>query len=261
MSRPDPEAGSDSAALPLPPAAMRFMGESDERFLATGDESVAELREVVGLGDGERLLDVGCGYGRLAHALLRDGGFAGTYLGLDILPGPIAWCEEELAPRSGGRFSFRRIDVANERYRPEGGTPPERAELGVEPGSFDVAALISVFTHLDPPAVERYLHEIAAALTPGGRAFISAFLLNRSWRELEEAGRSPIPLPHRLTSFCRYQDPDDPLYAIGYKPAWLVARAEEAGLELAGRPRLGTWCGRPDGAGHLDVLALRRPAG
>lgn len=259
MPRSEGEAGAGS--LPLPPPEMRFMGESDERFQRTGDESVAELREVVGLGDEERLLDVGCGYGRLPHALLRDGGFAGTYLGLDILPGPVAWCEQELAPRSGGRFSFRQIDVANERYRPEGGTPPERAELGVEAGAFDVVALISVFTHLDPPAVERYLHEIAAALAPGGRAFISAFLLNPSWRELEEAGRCPIPMPHRLTSFCRYQDPDDPLHAIGYKPAWLVARAEEAGLELASRPRLGTWCGRPDGVGHLDVLALRRAAG
>lgn len=248
-------------SLPLPPAAMRFMGESDERFLATGSESVADLREVVGLGERERVLDIGCGYGRLAHALLRDGGFAGTYLGLDILPGPIRWCEEELAPRSGGRFSFRQIDVANERYRPEGGTPGERAELGVEPGSVDVVALISVFTHLDPPSVERYLHQIAAALAPGGRAFISAFLLNRSWRELDEAGRSPIPMPHRLASFCRYQDPEDPLHAIGYKPAWLVARAEAAGLELVGRPRLGTWCGRPGGVGHLDVLALRRAEG
>lgn len=253
--------GPEVGALPLPPAAMRFMGESDERFLATGTESVADLRDVVALGDAERVLDVGCGYGRLAHALLRDDGFAGTYLGLDILPGPIAWCQEELAARSGGRFSFRQIDVANERYRPEGGTPPERAELGVEPGGFDVVALISVFTHLDPPAVERYLHETAAALAPGGRAFFSAFLLNRSWRELEEAGRSPIPMPHKLTPFCRYKDPDDPLHAIGYKPAWLVERAREAGLELLSRPRLGAWCGRPDGIGHLDVLALRPAAG
>lgn len=248
-------------SVPLPPEAMRFMGESDARFLETGSESVAELREVVGLGDRERLLDVGCGYGRLAHALLRDEHFAGAYLGLDILPGPIEWCRQELAPRSGGRFSFRQIDVANERYRPEGATPGEQAELGVEPGGFDVVALISVFTHLDPPSVERYLHQIAAALAPGGRAFISAFLLNRSWRELDRAGRSPIPMPHRLTPFCRYQDADDPLHAIGYKPAWLVARAKEAGLEPAGRPRLGTWCGRPDGVGHLDVLALRHAKG
>ena len=245
--------------LPLPPQAMRFMGESDERFLATGDRSVAELRELVALGDRERLLDVGCGYGRLAHALLRDARFAGTYLGLDILPGPVAWCAEELVPRSGGRFAFRQIDVANARYRPDGATPGDQARLGVEPGSFDVVVLISVFTHLDPPSVERYLHEIAAALAPGGRAFISAFLLNRSWQELERAGRSPIPMPHHLTGFCRYRHADDPLHAIGYKPAWLLRRAREAGLVHAARPRLGTWCGRPDGSGHLDVLTLRRP--
>ena len=48
---------------------------------------------------------------------------------------------------------------------------------------FHLAAMISVFTHLDPPTVERYLEETARALAPGGRALISAFL-GPVWRWL-----------------------------------------------------------------------------
>lgn len=244
--------------LPLPPATMRYMGESDESYLAVGDDAVADLREVVGLRDDERILDIGCGYGRLAHALMRDDSFAGGYLGVDIVAKSIEWCRRELVPRSGGRAEFRRIDVANAHYNPRGSTPGHEAQLGIEPGSFDVVALISVFTHFDPETVQRYLGEIARALAPGGRAFISAFLLNSSWRDLERSGASPYPLPYRLTPFCRCREKEDPLAAIGYQPKWLMDRAREAGLRRARRPRLGTWCGREDGVGFQDVLALRR---
>jgi SAM-dependent methyltransferase len=258
-----PEAETDGSAavtagLPLPPSRIRFMGESDQEFLEVGDESVADLRGTTGLGNDERILDIGCGYGRLAHALLRDGTFEGTYLGVDILRKPIEWCQAELAPRSAGRAQFRQIDVANARYNPSGNTLGHLAELGVDPGGFDVVVLISVLTHMDPPTVARYLAEAARALAPGGRVFITAFLLDESWRKCNEDGLSPILMTHELTPFCRYTDAEDPLAAIGYEPDWLAARAADAGLELSSPSRLGGWCGRPDGIGHLDVMALRR---
>ncbi|MEX0972447.1 MAG: class I SAM-dependent methyltransferase [Solirubrobacterales bacterium] len=256
-----PEQITETAAiadLPLPPAEMRFMGEDDERYLRIGDESVAELREVGSLADDDRVLDVGCGYGRLAHALMRDPSFTGTYLGIDILDGPIEWCETELAPHGGGRSAFRHIDVANARYNPRGSTAGHHAELGVEAGAFDLVALISVFTHLDPATTQRYLREVAAALAPGGRCFISLFLLDDTWQECHEAGRSPIPMERELTPFCRYQRAEDPLAAIGYESDWLISEARAAGLEPVSPPRLGGWCGREDGAGHLDLLTLRR---
>ena len=190
------EADHEVEELPLPPAGLRFMGESDQQFLDIGDECVADLRELVQLGDRERVIDIGCGYGRLAHALMRDSRYNGTYTGLDILPDPVQWCQDKLKPRLAGRVSFREIEVANARYRPEATTPGHLAELGVEVGVYDVAALISVFTHLDPPTIERYLSEIARALAPGGRAFISAFLLDESWRACEEQRLSQVPMPH-----------------------------------------------------------------
>jgi SAM-dependent methyltransferase len=242
--------------IPLPPPKMRYMAETDERFISIGDEMVSDIRELVGLGSEERVLDVGCGYGRLAHALLREE-FEGTYVGFDILEGPIAWCQEELTPRSGGRMEFRYLDVANARYNPGGKLQSDRAEFDVEEHSFDVITLTSVFTHLEPRTVVHYLRQIARAIAPRGRVFATAFLLDPSWQEQERQGRSRLPMTHQLHSYCRYHDAEDPLAAIAYQPEWFLREARRAGFEPIGEPRLGTWCARPGGHGYQDVVTLR----
>jgi SAM-dependent methyltransferase len=250
---------TSNAEIPLPPPKMRYMAETDERFISIGDEMVSDVRELVGLGKEERVLDVGCGYGRLAHALLRDPAFEGTYVGFDILEGPIAWCQEELTPRSGDRMKFHLLDVANARYNPRGRLQSDRADFGVEDEAFDVITLTSVFTHLEPRTVVHYLGQIGRALAPGGRVFATAFLLDPSWQEQERAGRSALPMTHQLHSYCRYHDAEDPLAAIAYHPDWFLREARNAGFEPIEAPRLGTWCARPDGVGYQDVVTLRRP--
>ena len=56
---------------PIPPEKMRFMNEDEPGFLATGDELTRDARAWAGLDDASDVLDVGSGYGRFAHALLR----------------------------------------------------------------------------------------------------------------------------------------------------------------------------------------------
>jgi SAM-dependent methyltransferase len=45
------------------------------------------------------------------------------------------------------------------------------------PGSFNAALLASVFTHMLPVEARHYLGELARLLRPGGKAFLSNFLL------------------------------------------------------------------------------------
>ena len=236
----------------LPPPWLRFMGEDDARFLETGDMLADELERGAGLGPESSVLDLGCGYGRLAHALLRRG-FAGRYLGIDVLPAQIDWCRGNLA---GEGIEFRRVDVRNQRYNPGGERAPADLDLGGE--RFDVAAVFSVFTHMWPDDVAAYLRLLAAALRPAGRAVATFFLLDDEWRRREEAGTNRFPLPYERTEFCRYSSEEEPLHRVGYEIDWVRSAAREAGLAVAGPPRFGSWSGRVDSPTYQDTLVLAR---
>jgi SAM-dependent methyltransferase len=60
----------------------------------------------------DRIIDLGCGLGDLLAWLRRERGFAGEYLGLDLVPEFIAQARKDFA--SDGRASFRELDVASE---------------------------------------------------------------------------------------------------------------------------------------------------
>jgi SAM-dependent methyltransferase len=243
--------------LPLPPADLRFMGENDVDFAAIGDGIVADMIELCALRADAAVLDVGSGYGRVAHALRRRD-FDGAYLGLEILSRHVEWCRAAITPASGGRFEFAHFDVHNARYNPDGSTPADEAAFDVADGSVDVAVLTSVFTHMYAAEIERYLSELRRVLRPGGRALTTFFALDETWRDAQLAGRGTIPMPHVLDASCRYHNANDPLHAIGYTPTWIHGAVARAGLGIFAT-RLGAWCGREAGSGAQDTFVLERP--
>ncbi|MFN2615312.1 MAG: class I SAM-dependent methyltransferase [Actinomycetota bacterium] len=244
------------STVPLPPQELRFMREDDERFVRVGDESVEDLRKRAGLDEGSVVVDIGCGYGRLAHALLRWPEFRGRYIGLDILPKHIDWCARELAPLRDG-FTFTCIDVKNDRYNPRGSVKGARVKLPVPSGSADVVAMFSVFTHLYPDDVVHYIAEVARLLKADGKAYLTFLLLNDEWRARAERDEPAYPLPHELTSFCRYMSADDPLHAIAYDEAWVQDQLEGAGLSPT--VEHGSWTGR-EGSSSFQDTVVAEPA-
>jgi SAM-dependent methyltransferase len=266
--RPDPEAEPVPAhaepvaaaareALPLPPPNLRFMKEDDARFRAVGDEIVQDMEELCGLRPDSIVLDVGSGYGRVAHALWRHG-FVGRYRGLEILPDHARWCAETLTPASGGMLVFEHLDIVNARYNPRGTIKAEELTFSDPDGGTDVAVLASVFTHMFPAEIERYMSELARVLRPSGRVLATFFMLDETWREAALSGRTAIPMPYRLGDDARYHNADDPLHAIGYAPAWIRRAAADAGLRVQAT-RLGHWASRPAvGPGYQDTVVLAR---
>lgn len=229
-----------SDSLPLPPADLRFMGEDEEAFLAVGDELVRDLTDLCGLKVESSVLDVGSGYGRVAHALWRHG-WRGDYLGLDILSRHVRWCQEMLTPSTNGHLRFRHMDVRNARYNPQGTVDTASVSFDHEA---DVVVLASVFTHMYPNEVRHYLAEIGRSLV--GRAFVTFFCLDEDWE---------VALRHEVEPGCRYQTPEDPLHRIGYTPRWIHEEVDRAGLRVyATSP--GRWNGRPAGRGHQDAFVL-----
>lgn len=81
----------------------------DAPFWPTPDDAVARMLDLAGAGPGDRLIDLGCGDGRICVAAARRGARA---LGVDIDAARIA--EAEAATRAAGveaLASFRREDL------------------------------------------------------------------------------------------------------------------------------------------------------
>jgi SAM-dependent methyltransferase len=232
------------------------MGESDQSFAALGDHIVEQLTMHAGLCQDSRVLDIGCAYGRLPHALKRHG-FAGGYLGIDVQKRHIRWCGRNLG---GEGFEFRHVDLVNERYNPRGRSAIGDLDLGDR--RFDVIAAFSVFTHMWPEDVAAYLRTIGRSLAIEGRAAATLFFLDQGWYDLSEAGGARLTMEFEREPGCRYESEDEPLHRVGYDARWLVMTAADYGLVPAVPPVFGRWSGRstdPQRApGYQDLLVFRR---
>lgn len=143
----------------LPPAYLRVLTAGDPdptvyrrigQQLASHIVALAEV-DAAPLGPGSRVLEFGCGCGRVAAPLLALRPVALT--GCDINPQLIGWCAANLA----GEFVVTRPD------------PP----LPFPEGGFDLVYASSVFTHMNDARGRAWFAELARVARPGGRAVIS----------------------------------------------------------------------------------------
>ncbi|WP_266160304.1 class I SAM-dependent methyltransferase [Dyella silvatica] len=103
--------------------------------------------------DGLRVLDWGCGWGRLARVFLQQEKFTELW-GADIDEDNLAWARENIAANS-----FVQVPL----YPPT--TLPSN--------HFDLIYALSVMTHLTHDAQEQWLSEIRRVLRPGGCAILT----------------------------------------------------------------------------------------
>lgn len=162
----------------LPAPHLRYCGTSfadDRAFVASADAEAERLVRHLGLDAASRLLDVGCGVGRLAIGILRQVGEIDEYRGVDVSRRSIRWCKRHITPAHPS-FQFLHIDVRNERYNPRGRDEPGGVRLPFDPGRFDIIYLYSVFSHMRTADLRAYLGELRRLIAAGGRVFLTAFV-------------------------------------------------------------------------------------
>jgi len=113
-----------------------------------GEISV-DILKACGLQDNHFLVDVGCGYGRLAEVLKPD--HKGKYLGTDVVPELLNHANSNIGDEN---WLFQLV---------EGLTIP------VENESVDMVCFFSVFTHLLHEQSFKYLKEVKRVLKDGGK--------------------------------------------------------------------------------------------
>lgn len=162
----------------LPPRNLRWGGpryKDDQAYLQSGKSNAQSLAFLCGLSRNTRVLDIGCGQGRLLTGILAAFGGIREYVGLDVHKASIDWATTALAdPKLN--ISFQRIDLLNERYNPKGENIISSLSLPVPPDHFDLVTLYSVFSHMHLPDIGSYLIEIRRALARPGKVFCSLFV-------------------------------------------------------------------------------------
>jgi len=241
----------------VPPARLHTVGP-DVDFRASGDDFFSLLRALVDLRPDERVLDVGCGRGRLARPLAGYLNEAGSYDGFDVAEIAIKWCKRHYA-RAHPNFTFTYVNVANTSYNPEGGRGAESFVFPYGNASFDFVFLASVFTHMLPAGIERYTHEIARVLAPGGRCLATFFLLNDESRRLMSEGRSTQRFSSAEWPYA-VVDSTHPEDAVAFDERWALARLTEAGLSPRAPVDYGGWCGREEFTSYQDIVIAEKPA-
>src|SRR5688572_11865166 len=92
----------------LPPLRLRFVGDGD--FCSVGEQLASLVLEHGDVRPGSRLLDIGCGVGRVALPLARLLPDDVTYEGFDVVRGAVRWCRSRITPNHPS-FRFRHVSV------------------------------------------------------------------------------------------------------------------------------------------------------
>jgi len=198
----------DNQAQTSEAALAAVDGSSDEAIVQrTGRFAAAQMRAALDLKSTDRVLELGCGVGRIGKELARE---CARWTGVDISGQMIQHAQERMAGLEN--IDFHQL---------------HRSSLDmIADASIDKAYSLAVLCHMDKEDLYLYLEELYRVLAPGGIIYVDTWNLAhptgwnrwqyevRFWQRTDQAQRKDIA----RNQFC---SPDE-----------LALYAEKAGFEL-----------------------------
>lgn len=240
------------------------IGVNDRENIGTEFREIGAglIGEMIGGGyilPNHRVLDVGCGLGRLASALTQHLSPIGVYFGIDVTRSSIDWCTDHY--RGYPNFHFIHADVYNTEYNPKAVTPAANYSFPLEANSFDFIFSTSLFTHLVLRDADNYLSEMGRVLKSGGRMWNTFLLLDEISEPLARkahADRPHMHLPCKIKGG-RTATRRNPEKLISFRRPVIEDIHTRHGLEIDDI-RIGPWSGRSDNvrASYQDVVIARK---
>lgn len=220
-------------------------------FAVIGDVFLSRL-VASGLTPEMRVLDVGCGQGRMARPLVGYLSETARYDGVEISRAGVDWCQSQYADVPN--FHFHHANLVNALYNPDGDTLAKDYRFPFDDGIFDFVFLTSVFTHMFTADVENYVSEIARVLKPGGRCITTWFLLNEAIRTADNAF---LDFRYGLDDVSRTVVKETPEEAIAFEEDFVRDLFRRHGLELL-QVEPGQWAGLAATHEFQDIILAER---
>lgn len=225
-------------------------------FLETSSEFLGLMIEQAELKKKDHILDIGCGLGRMAYALVYYLDPDSRYEGFDIMPSLVARAQKFISPHFP-HFHFRHVNVWNKFYHPQGTEKPSSFRFPYEDASFHFALLTSVFTHMLTADIRHYLSEIYRILAEKGRCLFSCFLMTDESKKLIKEQKSTQQLIHPFGDHCYVFSVEYPEAAIGYEKSFLLDLIKAAGFHVK-KICPGSWCGRTNALNYQDIIVIEK---
>lgn len=240
----------------MPPRGLSFVGPTD--FEQTGKDFLELFVEFGGLRPDDRVLDMGCGIGRMAIPMT---GYlqGGSYRGFDVGKEMIRWCKRRITPEHPN-FDFTWAPIHNAKYNPFGTVSALEYEFPYPDDCFDFALATSLFTHMAGGEVRHYLEELGRVLKPNGRAFLTFFLITPEAEAEIDAGRAEFDFrPDGRGAWTI--DSRLPEEAIAFAVDDTRKMIESAGLTIREPIHHGHWANAPGAPTLQDIVVVEAPRG
>lgn len=239
----------------IPPEDMMMSSIGGIRgFKKAGEDFLKIFIEHGNLQPNSKVLDIGCGVGRIALALTSYLSEQGEYYGFDIDQKRVDWCESKYNSKYPN-FHFEFSDVYNKDYNPTGTFKASNYQFSYANSSFDFVCLTSIFTHMLIEEIDNYISEISRVLKSDGKCLITYFLLN------SESLTNLIVLNNQIKPRFRFKikggltaNRDLPEKAVAYHEQVIRSIYEKHGLNIEEAILYGSWCMRKNFLKRQDII-------
>jgi ubiquinone/menaquinone biosynthesis C-methylase UbiE len=237
----------------VPPKGLIYTGRKE--FEEIGDRMFQLFVKDYKLEPDYKILDVGCGIGRLARPFVKFLNSHGAYYGFDVVETGIKWCKKAYSEIP--KFHFEYVSLHNDLYNVSTSERPSAYSFSYANDSFDFAMVISVFTHMQEEDVQSYLNEIRRVLKPDRYCFCTFFIITAEVEHLLSENVNVLFKYNHGNFFLHDENVRDA--NIAYRDSALQNMVKAAGLEIV-HFFPGWWPGYKK-SGHIDyqdVVVLKK---
>lgn len=242
---------------PIRALAEATIGPGD--YIIIGDHFKNLFIKLCHLSPDYKVLDVGCGIGRMAVPLTEYLSKNGEYWGMDIVANSVRWCQNNISKKYPN-FHFHIANIYNKYYNPHGSFTDFNYKFIYRDNYFDFVFLTSVFTHMMPKGVNNYLSEIYRVLKPGAVTFITYFLLDNVSRPLLNTDKCQIKFKDGVEE-CKVVDINNPEISVAYDIDFIKHLYKINKFIIIEPINFGRWCGRESYFDFQDIIIAQKPIG